>query len=44
MKCICSKITGKIKRVTNDKAAELVLIGTHTYSSKAAWKTAGRKV
>ena len=44
MKCVRSKVTSKIKRVADDKAAELVNAGTHSYISKAAWKAGGRKV
>ena len=42
MKCVKS-IAGEIKRVSNERAEELVLKGTHTYESKKAWKESGRK-
>jgi hypothetical protein len=38
MKCVKEKKTGVIIRVSNDRAAQLVAAGGHTYSSKDAHK------
>lgn len=42
MKCIKS-INGEVKRVNDQKAEELVLKGTYTYTNKQSWKEGGRK-
>lgn len=43
MKCVKDIKTGKVRRVSNERAEEMVKTGTHTYSSKGAWKSQGRK-
>ncbi len=42
MKCVKS-ISGEVKRISNQKAEELVLKGTYIYVNKAEWKEGGRK-
>lgn len=42
MKCIRDKSTDTIRRVSDEKAAELVAKGPWKYTSKGAWKSAGR--
>ena len=42
MKCVKS-ISGEVKRVSNQKAEELVLKGTYVYTNKQSWKEGGRK-
>ena len=43
MKCVKS-ISGEIKRVSNQKAEELVLKGTYVYTNKREWKKNNRKL
>jgi len=38
MKCVQSKRTMKVKRVSDEKAWELVDTGTWAYVSKSEWK------
>ena len=43
MKCVINKVTRSIRRVSNEKAKELVESKEYEYTRKAEWKKQGRK-
>jgi len=40
MKCVIHKESGKVSRVKNEQAVELVGTGQYSYTSKTKWKRA----